>query len=240
MTKKIEMFIMVVVSVVGSVPSFIIGNLLIWGTLIKRSLFGEMKKITNCTINGKKINLIPFMKALNVEGKPFVIDTDEGKIIVCHGQPNGRFELNPKNIFGNHNATYKQLIEYLNLEPGKYQILSCFNGKRGDYVRDGYTIRRVQGSLSSYPTVASMINGTLRLSADRWFLECFLKLVVPIFQWGQINNIIKEMENIPSAPAEEENTGTVGTFGGIKRKIFDADEIEKIKEMIRNRNANNK
>ena len=225
---KVKMLI----GVIGSIPSIVAGVILIWGTLLKRGLFGEMRKITNCKIDGQKIKLIPFMRALNIIGRPFVIDSDEGKIIVCHGQPNGRFALDPKDIFGNNNATYRQLIEALNLEPGEYKILSCFNGKRKDYNKDGYTIRRVQGTLTPYPTVASMVGGTLRISADRWFFECFIRLMTPIFQWGHVDNIIKDVENTPAAAEEEQS----GIFGGIRRQIFDPEEIERIKGMIRNAN----
>ena len=191
----------------------------------------QMQFVKGCKIDGKTITAKQFQELAAVIGKPFVLDSDEGKVIFCHGAPNGRFVLDPTNPF-EFNATYQELIQYLGLAPGKYKLLSCFNGKREDYIQDGYQIIRLEYSKTCYPTMAGIFRGTLRLCSSKMGFAAYLMLQTPISYWRYIGQTMEGMINSPIMKHEIENgRADIGITGVERHIVTDPETIQKLNKL---------
>lgn len=161
-------------------------------------LTNKMQFVKNCTYNGEILSSKKFNELLVERMEACVLDSDAGKIILCHGNPDGSFMINLWK-----QGTYQDLIEYLNLEPGEYKILSCFNGKRDDFIKNGYKINRFEMTKTPFPTMGAAWNGTLRMCSSRFGFQAILMLATPIWKWNKISEAIEKNIRAPKIEHEE-------------------------------------
>ena len=95
------------------------------------------------------------------ECKASTIFTNEGKIALIHGLPDGRhyveFEVKER----------EALFDLF--EAGDYKLVSCYNGNRSDISDDSHTFVRDEHTLTPYPSAAIIVGRKLLVGSDKLF-----------------------------------------------------------------------
>jgi hypothetical protein len=151
---------------------------------------GEVSKYTNVRINGKRLGSMEMTKRFGINLEPLVLDSDQGRIMMIHGQPSSLFPFATKEGGFTNEGMAKMIPS------GRYHLVSCHNGFHKDFSHNGREIVRDKNTISMYPSISVMVPfiGTMFVYADEFCLKV-QTLQNPIL-WGKYKHVKKSlMEN---------------------------------------------
>ena len=152
----------------------------------------EVSVYTNVRVDGKKLGSLDLAKKFALNMEPMNIQTDQGNVMLIHGQPSNLFPFVSKaGVFTNEGMA--KLVPV-----GKYILISCHNGFHKDFEYDGRSFTRDRNTISMYPSVTTInpFNGSMYVYADEFCLKVQV-LQNPIL-WGKYDihkmNLVHDWE----------------------------------------------
>lgn len=150
-------------AILVGLPLIVLLNLSTPITLLLSVLRKQASIFSGVTLaGGEKLTFGYMLKHFSQKLEPMVLNTDQGKLLVIHGQKDGTMVLPEFSM----NSNYEEVVNNLGLE-GNYYIASCYNGCRSNYTASNVSLKRVPFTETPYPSIIWPYKGRVYICSSR-------------------------------------------------------------------------